>query len=770
MPSPNSPLTNSPSSASGGTNGNSRFQNSYIPITAPLVQTTQEDDFDLGRLVRLFKRRAGVFLGVAALSFGGLAYRYLKQPPVYSGSASLLVEPVTASPPVSLGEQPFFWNSARSSNLDYTSQIQVLRGPTVLEPIVENIQQRYPEITYNRLLGRLSIVQDGESKVLRISYSNSDPEIAAFVLGQVVEGFIDYSVEDRQGDLRRGLTFLDQQLQEKWQEVSTIEGNLSQFQKQHNLVDVGATSISVTERMNQMLAQQENLRVQFASQKTLYENLRYQVGFDPDTAIRVANLNESPNYQTLLGQLRQIEQTIATESARFQVDTPIIEALEDQRQKLLPLLDAEAQRLVGETVDADTLGYQGTVSLSLMQQLVDTANQMQVMQTQDQALGQAVQQLQAEIQRLADLSRSYQQISRELTVAEGSLNQLLADRQNMRLQMAQQVSPWELISPLNESSIIQVSSLPRNLLLSTVVSLLLGGSAALLRDRMDQAFHSAKELADFTKLPNLAMVPHAPGLEKQPLLIAPDLSTTMADVLTEKEESESLHTSFSFAEAFYALDANLRLLSSDDPIQVVAVTSSEPGEGKSTICAHLAIAAANMGRRVLLVDGDLRKPTQHILFGLPNGHGLSDLLTQQSEPLADWVNVIAGNSSLHLVTAGARPPSPGRLLSSRKMQQITDHFRSRYDLIVFDTPPLSRMIDAKLTAANVDGLLLAVRLKKSLRSEVQRVLLDLGNTSQAPLLGVVVNGVPLGRRRNGYEQYYRYYDQPRAEVELKKKV
>ena len=766
MPSPNSPLTTPPSHTNGATKGHSRFQNSYIPITAPPVQPTQEDDFELGKLATMLKRRVGLFLGIAALSFGGLTYRFLNQPPVYSGSVGLLVEPVTVAPPVGLGEL----NMARESGLDYTSQIQVLRGPAVLEPIVEKIQQRYPEMTYNQLLDRLGIVQDGESKVLRISYSNADSAVTAFVLTQVVEGFINYSVEDRQGDLRRGLTFLEQQLEEKWQEVSAIEADLSQFQKQHNLVDVGATSASVTERMNQMLAQQENLRVQLASQASLYENLRYQVGFDPDTAIRVANLNESPNYQTLLGQLRQLEQTIATESARFQVDTPIIEALEDQRQQLLPLLDAEAQRLVGEALDADTLSYQGTVSLSLMQQLVDTANQMKVLQTQEQALGQAVQQLQAEIQGLADLSRSYQQISRELTVAESSLTQLLTDRQNMRLQMAQQVSPWELISPLNEASIIQVSNLPRNLLLSTVVSVLLGGSAALLRDRLDQAFHSAKDLADFTNLPNLALVPHAPSLAKQPLLIAPDLSTTMADVLADKVERADLYTSFSFAEAFYALDTNLRLLSSDDPLQVVAVTSAEPGEGKSTICAHLAIAAANMGRQVLLVDGDLRKPTQHLIFGRANGHGLSDLLTQPSEPWIDWVNVIPGNSNLHLITAGARPPSPGRLLSSRKMQQITEHFRSRYDLIVFDTPPLSRIIDAKLTAANVDGLLLAVRLEKTLRTDVQRLLIDLGNTSQAPLLGLVVNGVPVERRQYGYgyEKYYGYSDRPQAEADLKK--
>lgn len=742
-------------------NGHSSAKPGLVPVMAPPSLVDQRDEVDFSRLLAVFKRRAGVFLGVTALSLGGLTLWYLSRPPAYSGSASLLVEPVTAANTLGL-EAVTGVPSPAVSRLDYTSQIRVLRGPAVINPILADIQQRYPNITYNALLSGLTISQEGESKVLRISYSNADSTVAAFVLTQVVEGFVNYSVQDRQGDLRRGLTFLDEQLQEKWQEVAAIEGDLSEFQKRYDLVDVNATSESVTQRLNQMLADQEQLRVQLSALDPLYENLRQQVGFDPNTAIRVANLNESPTYQALLEDLREIEQTIAAESARFQADTPMIEALTDQRQQLLPLLEAEAQRLVGSAVEAETLGYQGSVSRDLMQQLVDTANQMQVLQTQDQAIGQAVQQLRAEIQRLADLSRSFQQISRELTVAENSLDQLLTSRQDLRFQMARQASPWELITPLNESSITQTSNLPRKLLLSTVVSLLLGGVAALLRDRLDQAFHSADELVKATQLPNLAAVPTAPALQKQPLLMVPNLSATLADVLTQNQSPNKLYTSFSFAEAFYSLEANLRMLSSDTPIQVVALTSSEPGEGKSTMCAHLAIAAANMGRRVLLIDGDLRKPSQHLIFGQPNRQGLSDLITQSLDDPMDLVQVIYGNPNLHLLTSGARPPAPGRLLSSRKMQQITEQYRRHFDLMIFDTPPLAGgMIDAKLAAAHADGLLLVVRLNRSERSEIQRVLADLGNTAQAPLLGLVVNGVPHSRP-SGYDYYYGYYGRPRV--------
>ncbi|TVQ06503.1 MAG: polysaccharide biosynthesis tyrosine autokinase [Leptolyngbya sp. DLM2.Bin27] len=752
------PFSSTPTSEETNGNGNGHAKHSFVPVSAPSAIVDDSDDFDLGHLIGVLKRRVGVFVGVAALSFGGLTLWHLSRPPVYSGTANLLVEPVTAVNPLGLEAMVGVAGARNTSGLDYTSQIRVLRGPDVINPILANIQRQYPEITYTTLLNDLVISQEGESKVLRITYKNSDPEVVTTVISEVVKGFVAYSVQDRQGELRRGLEFLDEQLQEKWQEVDTIESGLSDFQKRYDLVNVTTTTESVTQRLNQMLADQEQLRVQLTALGPLYENLRRQVGFEPTVAIGVANLNESPTYQSLLGDLRAIEQTIAAESARFQSDTPMIGALEDQRQQLLPLLAAEAQRLVGSTVETDALGYQGSVSRGLMQQLVDTANQMQVLETQDQAIGQAVQQLRAEIQRLADLSRSYQQITRELTVAESSLDQLLTSRQDMRLQMARQTAPWELISPLDESSITEMTNLPRNLLLSTVVGLLLGGGAALLRDRADTAFHSADELVKATQLPNLALVPNAPALQKQPLLMVPSLIATTADLLAQSQSPGNLYSSFSFAEAFYSLEANLRMLSSDTPVQVVALTSSVPGEGKSTMCAHLAIAAANMGRRVLLIDGDLRKPSQHLIFGRRNGRGLSELITQGLEAANDLVLTMPDNPNLHLLTAGALPPAPGRLLSSRKMQQITEQYRRHYDLIIVDTPPLAGMIDAKLIAAHADGLLLVVRLNRSERSDIQRVLADLGNTAQAPLLGLVINGVPQNRQHS--YSYYGYYGRP----------
>jgi capsular exopolysaccharide synthesis family protein len=758
------PSPHNPPEIKHGTNGhNGHAPREFVPLVPkPQVVVEENDDFDLSHLFTVFKRRALTFVGVASLSSLGLAFWHLTRPPSYWGSFEMLVEPVTVVNNLDLGNFPFADNN--QSGLDYTSQIRVLRSPSVLNPILENIQQRHPEMTYGELKNRLTINRQDESKVLSIAYNDSDPKTVQFVLEQVAQGFMNYSVQDRQADLRRGIEFLDQQLDEKWQEVAGIESDLSSFQKQHDLVDVGAVSASVTQRMNNMLAEQEALRVELASLETLYGNLRQQVGFPPDAAVRIANLSESPHYQSLLNDYRLLEQEIALESARFQGDTPMIQSLEDKQQQLLPLLQAEASRILGASIsNPQQLGYQGDVSQSLVQQLVDTVNEIQLLETKDVAIGQVVEMLQSEIQYLADLGRSFKQIDRELTVAESSLNQLLATRQELRFQMARQTSPWEIISPLNASAIAPMNNLPRKLVLSGVVGLILGGAAALLRDKLDQVFHSADEIIETTHLPSLANIPYVNVLEQQALLMDVGLITTVESLLESQRPGLVNHqspSSFAFGEAFYSLHTNLRLLGADNPVQVITVTSAQPGEGKSTVSAHLAIAATHMDQRVLIIDADMRQPSQHQFFGLSNRTGLSNTITENHTDGLEALQSVPGNPNLKVLCSGVKPPAPGGLLSSQRMRTMVQNLRQQFDLIIIDTPPMMGITDAKLASTHADGLIMVTKIGRTNRSEIKRVLSDLDNTVQAPLLGLVLNGLNPRNTSGYYSSYYNSsYDQ-----------
>ena len=754
----------SPSVTNGSANGNGHAPTSvkgYIPLTpTPQVVVDDDDDFDLGHLLKVIKRRALTFVGVTALAAARLTGWHLSRPvtpsPTSQGSFELLVEPVTSVDTVGL--EALGAEASGRETLDYDSQIQVLLSPGVLNPIVQAIQERYPDLTYDMLRERLIISRQGDAKVLSVNYRGSNPEEVQYVTDQLVQGFINYSVQDRQADLRRGITFIDEQLDEKLDEVAINEGDLSDFQKRYNLVDVDATKASVTERLNSLLARQENLLIELSSLQDLRISLEGQVGFAPDIAVRVANLSDSPQYQAVLEELRAIERKIAVESARFQTDTPMIQVLEDERQKLLGVLNQESNRILGDVnLDPDSVGFQGEVSQTLIQQLIDTQNQIELLQIQDATISQVTDVLQDEIQYLADLSRSFEQIERELTVAETSLNQMLSTRQELRFQMARDASPWELVAPMEVSS-LATGGLPRLLLLNGLVSVMLGIGAALLQDKLDRVFHDPEEITAATKLPNLAMVPYVRALEGRALLMNTALINSVDDLMEQKPllVNADSPSAFAFAEAFYSLHTNLRLLGSDSPVQVVTVTSSRPNEGKSTISAHLAIAATNLGQRVLMIDADMRKPSLHEMFGLVNGKGLSNVVSGTAD-VDQAICPLPNNERLHLMTSGSQPPAPGGLLSSRRMHQLVQSFRQEYDLIVIDTPPLTGISDAKLASTHTDGILLVTQIERTERSEVQRVLSDLGNTVQAPLLGLAVNGVKSRGRHGYYGGYYSSY-------------
>jgi succinoglycan biosynthesis transport protein ExoP len=731
------------------TNGQALGSALYLPhpLLSPLPGTSGQS-FNLSQLTALLRRRFLLFSGITLLTFGGLFYRTLSQPPVYSGSLDMLIEPVVKSD----GENVIL-NLARGSDasqLNYESQIRILRSPEVLKPILQKVQQRYPKITYKDLHTGLSIARDGDADVLRITYKGPNSNQVAFVLEEISQGYINYSVVDRQEDLKRGLNFIDQQTKEKLNEVDRLERDLGQLQKKYNVVDVNAAKTSVTERMNAMQAQQESLELELISLMSLQSRLQQQVGFNPDAAVQISDLTNSPNYQKLLSQLREIEQQIALESARFTPNTPIIQSLQDRRQQILPLLQAEAERTLSQSLDVESLGFKQGVVQDLLEQLVATHNRLLSVETQYDMITLVTEDLQKETEWLADLSRRYSQYGRELAVAENNLNQLMANRQDLRLQMARKASPWKVVSDFGPSSVVPMNNLPRDVAANVLASLFLGGVAAFLWDKQDQAIHDVEELLAVTQLPELALVPESPILESRLLAMTPRLLTGLEDA--QLAEMQPTYSSFSFTEAFYSLDANLRLLSSDNPVQVVGFTSAKASEGKSTVIAHLAIAAAAMGRRVLLIDADLRKPSQHEFFDLPNEIGLSNLISQSHLAPEEGIYALAENPNLHLITAGAEPPAPGRLLSSQKLHQMIDTYRQNYDLILIDGPPLAGISDAKLIATHVDGVVLVSRLGKLSRPELSRLMALWKSTTQAPLLGLVVNRIT--KRERAYVNDY----------------
>ncbi len=204
------------------------------------------------------------------------------------------------------------------------------------------------------------------------------------------------------------------------------------------------------------------------------------------------------------------------------------------------------------------------------------------------------------------------------------------------------------------------------------------------------------------------------------------------------------------SEAYRILRTNIDFSMIDEEIHSLMVTSAGPGEGKTTTVANLAITYAQAGKKVVILDADMRKPTMHHCFQLSNRIGLSNILTGQvtlNEGLKE-----THINNLHVIPSGTIPPNPTEILASKRMEALMEELKSQFDLIIFDTPPALVVADAQITSSICDGVLLVIDSGKVKREHAMKMKANFDHVNSR-VLGVVLNN----KDRNDAESYYYYY-------------
>ena len=220
------------------------------------------------------------------------------------------------------------------------------------------------------------------------------------------------------------------------------------------------------------------------------------------------------------------------------------------------------------------------------------------------------------------------------------------------------------------------------------------------------------------------------------------------------------------SEAYRTVRTNVEFSSIDDDVRRILITSSGPGEGKSTTAANLAVAFAQAGKKTLLIDGDLRKPTVFKLFNVSNRVGLSNVIVDGVKifdpksvevdglGLSDIIRPY--NDKLDILTSGTIPPNPSEILGSKKMRVFMDMLSSKYDMVIVDAPPVNAVTDAQLLSTMVDGVLFVVASEITHMDGARRAK-DLLQQVNAKILGVVLTRLKMGKNKYGYNGYYSYY-------------
>lgn len=205
------------------------------------------------------------------------------------------------------------------------------------------------------------------------------------------------------------------------------------------------------------------------------------------------------------------------------------------------------------------------------------------------------------------------------------------------------------------------------------------------------------------------------------------------------------------AEAYRMLRTNIKYTSLDKEVKTIIVTSSEPGDGKSTTSSNLAEAISQDDNRVLFIDCDLRKPVAHKTFGISNSKGLSDILCDNT---CDVDSCIQKRDNIDILTSGRIPPNPSELLGSKRMKNLIHDFRDKYDYVVIDTAPIMAAADAQILSGSVDGVILVTSSNKTNKKSLTRAQKVLEH-AKANILGVVLNNYETTSTGSYYYYYYK---------------
>ena len=707
--------------------------------------TPQKGGLKIGVLLRTLQRRAWLIAGLFILAFTAAKLRDLRKPPNYSGRFDVLVEPASRQQKLSDPSSVARGAVQDPGELDYATQFEILTSPKLLNPIVDQVKKKYPKFTFGQLASRLELgrvavegVGSGTTKILRVSYSSSDPELVEYVLEVTAQRFLRYSLEERKTYIGEGVKFIEEQLPAVQNRVDSLQQNLQNLQQQYQLINPETQGGDLYERFQTTINLQQDTQNQLREVQATYVTLINQLQLSPEEAIAASALSQDPGYQQLIGRVLELETQLALNSVRFEPESPNIQALEEQKQSLLPVLNQEAERILGASLsqfsgNPQVLSSQNQVRLRLIDQLIDAANQIQLLEVRSQSLAQVRDDLAQQVKQFPTISRRYGEIRRQLEIATRTLDQLLAQRETLRIEVAQNQVPWEIISepslPRDKSGQpVPEEQDSKKVLFVAVAGLVLGIGMALLWEKYRNIYYTIEDVKDTLSVPVLGVIPRYVQLEK-----GSDAVLSLPGDLVANDSPEALE----FWNAFESLYANLRFLFAEAPIRSLAVCSAMAGDGKSTIAQYLAQTVAGMGQRVLLVDANLRLPDIHQRLKVSNTKGLTDFLVDHIDP-THLIQQSPVASNMFVLPSGQPTATAQRLLASNQMQTLRTVLEANFDLVIYDTPNLMGPIDATFLAAYTDGVVMVMAMKETKQSLFKETI-DQLEKFRLPVLGVVVN-------------------------------
>jgi polysaccharide biosynthesis transport protein len=734
----------------------------------------QNEEMSLGLILASLRRYWYISIVVSTLMMAGIVYKTQKEPRIYKSGIQIAIE---LKETASLADKIAASTGGSSGGLsdDRTTTIetliQILKSKTLIQKAVDSIPDPKLKPSADRVLSGIVIQPGQNSNILTINYTDTSPQRIVAILNALSTTYIDYSIKTKKARTDNSILFVESQLPPSRQRLEISSKQLEQFRQKYKFSDPQTSAVSLATYRQEIASKLNEIRVQYNQTQQQSKELKEQlntVGLKSENVLSTTMLTQDSAYQELFKKLNELELAYSQEKIRFTDDNPLVISAKEKRDEVLLLLKNRAQQMLKRDVPVDELTNGGIANFSnnLAQNLANKQAEVEtslVSQTaQYQSLKKVYERVEKEISQLPTLQKEYTELQRQYTIESQELTAFLQKLQELKIAGAEQVIPWKLIDPPEFPRAPISPDVPRQLGLGALASLLVGVIVAVALNKLDNRIEDPNTVKSMTGMPILSLIPYVDRLDAENSKHSGNFIFKRARF---KHKTKHDNTSYwSFVEAIRTLALGIGVTSDLEENQigkVIGFTSALPKEGKSTITFHTAITLAELGYRVLLVDVDLHKSTIAKLchgselfqsLDLSSGAGLSDLLLHGGK----YEDLIKKCPQLQLEVLFSGPQSVNSisLLNSARFKRLIAQWKTEYDYVIFDTPPIVGVSDTRLIGTLVDGLIYVVSLNVAQVQTINRAV-DIISSMQTPVLGLAVNRVE--NKYSGYSKYYEYY-------------
>jgi capsular exopolysaccharide synthesis family protein len=547
--------------------------------------------------------------------------------------------------------------------------------------------------TISRNLSVFPVAKNGS--VIKMIYQDNVAHRAKDFLDALVDIYLSQSVTKKSSQASQALTFVDEQLKEVSKKLQQSAIKLENYKEENNLINIDTESDVTLRQLSDYKAQLSDIKIQESAFQSLYEE------FKRGNYGAVSSLaKEYPVLETLLSDFQKAKSEKISLLATFTEMHPDVEKANEKIEDIKMALESSIES-INDTLREkkrsleDTLYSKETILLKLPEKE----------------------------RELADLTRKYE-------VNEKTYQFLLEKQAEMSINKASTVSSNRVL----DRAVVEKEPVKPNSTMVLGASALLGFIAAmllaLLRDFMDNKIKTRDDLAHMTKIPFYGVIPHVKSAEKMFVL----------------EDQQSVAS-----EALRLIRTNLEFISTDNKGKVIVVSSTVPGEGKTTTATNLAGVFGMSDKKCIVISLDMRRPMLHRVFALTNKVGMSTVLSKNSE-LKDVIWEHKRIENLDIITSGPIPPNPSELMQSGKLDNLINELRESYDYIIIDAPPMGSITDAIILMKLADISLVVFRSEFSEKDFV-RSLEDVVSSYKIENVGLVLNDV---KPKNMSQSFFKY--------------